>query len=186
MVKIFNKMCQIFINILVFIVTVLILLILYNSVMIKFFEKNIPMGFVCFEVASASMAPSINVNDLIVVRITDKIDTGDIITYVNNGDYITHRVTKIDDDIIYTKGDANNTDDVSINFDNLLGKVILIIPKGGLIKDIIFTPKVIISIVIFLILFSLCFSYVPKKKRKKNSSIDDEFVDIKDIINKNR
>ena len=164
MVKIFNKMCQIFINILVFIVTVLILLILYNSVMIKFFEKNIPMGFVCFEVASASMAPSINVNDLIVVRITDKIDTGDIITYVNNGDYITHRVTKIDDDIIYTKGDANNTDDPPIKKTQAIGKTIFHIPYLG--KAILFvqSPIGLASVLAVLIGLKVMYSLIRTKQ----------------------
>ena len=67
MVKFFNKMIQIFINFLVFIITVFIFFILYSLIMVKVFDNKYaaPMGFTCFEVASASMAPSINVKDLI-------------------------------------------------------------------------------------------------------------------------
>ena len=186
MVKIFNKMMQIFINVLVFIITVFILLILYSLIMIKVFDKKYApvMGITCFEVASASMAPSINVKDLIIVKITNDIDKGDVITYISDGDYITHRVTDIDNDVIYTKGDANNTEDFSIGYDDLLGKVILVIPKGGIIRDILFTPKIIISVIIFLILFSLCFSYIPKTKRKKIESLDSEFIDVSNVISK--
>ena len=66
----------------------------------------------------------------------------------------------------------------------MLGKVILVIPKGGIIRDILFTPKVIISVIVFLILFSLCFSYVPKRKRKKVDSLDNEFIDVSNVISK--
>ncbi len=186
MVKFFNKMIQIFINFLVFIITVFIFFILYSLIMVKVFDNKYaaPMGFTCFEVASASMAPSINVKDLIVVKITNKINKGDVITYISDDDYITHRVTNIDNDVIYTKGDANNTEDVNIGYDDLLGKVILVIPKGGIIRDILFTPKVIISVIVFLILFSLCFSYVPKRKRKKVDSLDNEFIDVSNVISK--
>ena len=61
------------------------------------------------------MEPTINVKDLIVVSQTDKIKENDIITYRDNNDFITHRVIKIEGDILTTKGDSNNSTDTKIN-----------------------------------------------------------------------
>ena len=107
----------------------------------------------------------------------------DIITYRDNNDFITHRVIKIEGDILTTKGDSNNSTDTKINKSKIVGKVLLIIPKGGIIREILIKPKVIISIVITLILFSLCSSYIPKNKREKPELIEleepIEFIDLR-------
>ena len=129
------------------------------------------------------MEPTINVKDLIVVSQTDKIKENDIITYRDNNDFITHRVIKIKGEILTTKGDSNNSTDTKINKSKIVGKVLLIIPKGGIIREILIKPKVIISIVITLILFSLCSSYIPKNKREKPELIEleepIEFIDLR-------
>ncbi|MBQ9853987.1 MAG: signal peptidase I [Bacilli bacterium] len=182
MLKFINKIFQIFIDILVFIITVLILFLLYNFVSIKILHNNYTntFGYTIFEVASGSMQPAINQKDLIIVKITDKIKLNDIITYKIEDDFITHRIIKIDGDTIYTKGDANTSEDYQIKKDKLIGKVVYVIPKFGFIKEIFFTPKIVISIIIVLILFSFCFSYVPedKRKTKKEITLSSQFDDI--------
>lgn len=182
MLKYFNKIFQIFIDILIFIITFFVFISIYNVVASKVFNKKVN-GITMFEIVSGSMEPTINVKDLIVVLKTDLIKENDIITYSDGKDYITHRVIKIDGDNITAKGDSNNSVDTKINKSRVIGKVILIIPKGGIIREIILTPKVIISIIVTLFLFSLCISYVPKEKREKIEVIDlrepIEFVDLK-------
>ena len=180
MLKYLNKIFQIFIDILIFIITLLVFLSLYNMISIKVLHKNQNN---IFEIVSGSMEPTINVKDLIVVSQTDKIKENDIITYRDNNDFITHRVIKIEGDILTTKGDSNNSTDTKINKSKIVGKVLLIIPKGGIIREILIKPKVIISIVITLILFSLCSSYIPKNKREKPELIEleepIEFIDLR-------
>lgn len=187
MLKCINKIFQIFIDILVFIITVLILFLLYNFISLKLFNNKYvsTFGYAMFEVASGSMQPAINQKDLIIVKKTNKIKVKDIITYKVDDDFITHRIIKIDGNTIYTKGDANTSEDYQIKKEALIGKVVLIIPKFGIIKEIFFTPKIIVSTIIFLILFSFCFSYVPKEKRKQKkelitlaSTFDDINIDI--------
>ena len=185
MLKYLNKIFQIFIDILIFIITLLVFLSLYNMISIKVLHKNQNniFGITIYEIVSGSMEPTINVKDLIVVSQTDKIKENDIITYRDNNDFITHRVIKIEGDILTTKGDSNNSTDTKINKSKIVGKVLLIIPKGGIIREILIKPKVIISIVITLILFSLCSSYIPKNKREKPELIEleepIEFIDLR-------
>lgn len=179
MLKFLNKFNQIFTWILMFVITIFIFFSLYNFISIKFMHKNYTnfLGYGLFEVISGSMSPTINVNDLIVVRITDNIKNNDIITYYSDGDFITHRVINIQDDYIITKGDANNSDDVMITHDMVVGKVIFCIANGGVWRGVLMEPKVIILIFITLFLFSLVFSYTPKRKIKSNN-IDDDFKDF--------
>lgn len=185
MLKYLNKIFQIFIDILIVIVTLLVFLSLYNMIAIKLLHKNQSniFGITIFEVISGSMEPTINVKDLIVVSQTDTIKENDIITYRDNNDFITHRVIKIDGEILTTKGDSNNSSDTKINKSKIVGKVILVIPKGGIIREILINPKVIISVVITLILSSLCISYIPKNKREKIEFIEleepIEFIDLR-------
>ena len=97
MLKYLNKIFQIFIDILIFIITLLVFLSLYNMISIKVLHKNQNniFGITIFEIVSGSMEPTINVKDLIVVSQTDKIKENDIITYRDNNDFITHRVLKL-------------------------------------------------------------------------------------------
>lgn len=179
MVKYMNKTFQVFLDILVFIITVLIFFSLYNFISLKVLHKEYTniLGFNVFEIVSGSMEPTLNVKDLILVQKTSNIKENDIITYMDNKDFITHRVIKIENNILTTKGDSNNSTDVRIDKSKVIGKVILIIPKGGLIREVFTTPKVVISIVVTLVLISLSISYIPKDKRRNQITLDDEFED---------
>lgn len=177
MLKYINKIFQVFIDILVFIITVFILFSLYNFISLKVLDKEYSniLGVSIFEIVSGSMEPTLNVKDLIIVKKVDNIIKDDIITYIDNKDFITHRVIKIEGNTLITKGDSNNSNDVKIDKDKVIGKVIFRIPKGGLVREIFTTPKVIISVVVTLILISLSVSYIPKDKRNRNISLDDNF-----------
>lgn len=186
MLKHLNKISEILIDILLFIIIALIFFSLYNIISIKVSKNKYSsiLGYTMFEVVSGSMEPTINIKDLIIVKITDDIKVGDIITYTDGKDFITHRVIDINEDTIHTKGDANNSEDYETSKESLVGKVVLVLPKVGIIKEVLFTPKIVISVVAFLILFSLCFSYVPNKKRKGSQSLDSNFEEVNNVINK--
>lgn len=174
MLKFINKVFQIFIDFLVFIITILILFSLYNLISIKVLNKPYTnlFGFSIFEIATGSMEPTLNVKDLVIVKITKDISINDIITYEEEKNLITHRVIDIKEDTITTKGDANNSIDVKVPKTKIVGKIVYVIRKGGILREVFITPKVIISITITLVLISLCFSYKEKKpdkpKNKKN------------------
>ena len=121
-------------------------------------------GYTIFSVATGSMRPTLEVHDIIIVKITDDIKVGDIITYHDNKDFITHRVVSNNDDVFITKGDYNNTEDNPIDSSKIVGKMVCKISNLGVFGEILLTPKVFVSVVITLFLFMVSFSYVPKKK----------------------
>lgn len=177
MLKFVNKIFQIFIDVLVFIVTLLILFSLYKLIQIKILNKpyaNI-FGYSVFEIATGSMEPVLKIKDLIVVKISDEVNKNDIITYVEDDNLITHRVIAVNGDEIITKGDANNSKDVQVKRENIVGRMVLVIPKGGIIREVFITPKIIISLVITLILINLCLSY-DKSRDLKNVRNDKKMA----------
>ena len=100
-----------------------------------------------YVIGSGSMEPIIKIKDAIITRRVDSIDdieVGDVVTYramdeSYYGILITHRVVDIQTTdgktIFITKGDHNETVDRSpIEFGQIMGKVIMRIPKIGYIK----------------------------------------------------
>lgn len=69
------------------------------------------------------------------------------------------------------KGDANNSTDKPITGEQILGKVISIIPKVGLIKKALLSPEVIkisIIFIIFIVVSKIIFTKI--KKGEGNST----------------
>ena len=165
--KLWDKIGQIIINTMIVLITIITLFIIYSYVNLEILNKDYVsvFGYTYFEVASGSMSPAINKNDVIIVKLNTDYKEEDIITYKLNNDFITHRVKKINIKTIITKGDANNTLDKSISTESVIGKVVLIIPKFGVWKKVLLTPKVFILLIITFFLFSFTFSYNTKEKR---------------------
>lgn len=94
-------------------------------------------------IASSSMRPSLEPGDaVLIVKVKpEEIRVGDIISYVKivpftSTQIVTHRVVEViyyDDFYLFkTKGDANlNPDRWEVTPKEILGKVVLIIPKLG-------------------------------------------------------
>lgn len=179
--KIIKKIMQVFINVLLVLVTLLILFLVYRIVSIKFFNKNVTLRYTFYEIATGSMEPTLNVKDFIIVKESDKYSVGDIITYKEDNSYITHRIIKINGDTLVTKGDANNSEDKIISKSEVIGKVVKIIPKGGVIKEIILTPKIIFTLLVTLVLINLCFSLTKKEDKKDIKLNKDENIEIIDL-----
>lgn len=131
-------------------------------------------GYSFFKVATGSMAPSINENDIILVKEKASYNVGDIITYKENDAYITHRVISIGVDYVITKGDANNTSDDPINKDAILGLVIKDYKNLETWHQVLTNPQILISLFITLVLFDLAFSYKGKKDDLKVLPITKE------------
>lgn len=174
--KLIDKIGHIIINFLITIIGIVALFCIYSYVSLKILDKNYVsiLGYTYFEVASGSMSPTINKNDVIIVEIDSKYKEEDVVTYFINGDFITHRVKKINVTSIVTKGDANNTKDALVNKENVLGKVVYVIPQAGVWKKTLMTPKVFILLITTFILFSFTFSYNSKDKRKKLKMIKEK------------
>lgn len=142
--------------ILIILVILISFLIINNFIQLKVLKKDYPKIFnhSFFIVITNSMAPSILVDDLIIVDTKAEIKLGDIITYKKKGVFITHRVSSIKNKHYLTKGDANNVGDEAVTKDSVVGKVVKIVPKLGIWQKVIMTPGVFILLVITLLLFN--------------------------------
>ncbi len=99
-----------------------------------------------YVIVSGSMEPLIKVRDAVIVKRTtiDNVKVNDVVTYQSEdpafyGILITHRVVNIKEEngkkIYITKGDHNETvDRTPVRFDQILGKVVMRVPKIGYLK----------------------------------------------------
>ncbi len=169
--KYVKKIAEIITNTLLIVVIIAIFFALYGVFQLKVLNKNYInyFGYTFFEVVSGSMSPTINTYDLVIVKVTDNVELDDIITFYKDDSFITHRILEYkDDNNILTKGDANNTTDKNINKDIIVGKVVKVIPEFGIIKRVLINSKVMISIFITIMLFSIAFSISNKEEKNEN------------------
>ena len=149
--------------------SLLVFISFYTLVSVKIFGKDYVsfFGYTYFAVASGSMSPTIETNDIIIVKINAAYKKNDIITYKSKNDYITHRVTNIFEKTINTKGDFNNTEDNTVNKEDVLGKVVLIIPSKVVVR--------ILGIVLLVIVAAILINFedIFKKFIVKDKNIDE-------------
>lgn len=145
--------------------------------------------FNAYVVLSGSMLPTIQVKDIVVTKkiAEEKLAVGDIITFVSpdtrfGGISVTHRIIeKVYDESlgIYkyrTQGDANNVADaVPVPNENILGKVIVKIPKLGYIQDLLASKGGLIVLVLIPCLTILSYDIMKifKKMGQKTKLIKE-------------
>ena len=145
--------------------------------------------FNAYVVLSGSMLPTIKVKDVVVTKKIpeEKLKINDIITFISpdqrfGGISVTHRIIeKVYDesDGIYkyrTQGDNNNVaDSVLVPNANILGKVILKIPKLGYIQEILSSRGGLIILVLIPSLAILSYDIMKmfKKIGKKSKLIKE-------------
>ena len=106
------------------------------------------------------MEPSLKINDFVIMRKTKSIKVNDIILYKLNNSEILHRVIRINNNEIVTKGDANNKEDNPISINQVTGVYVGKIKYLGSI--IIFITKPIVFSTIITLLAVILF--IPVKK----------------------
>jgi signal peptidase len=115
-----KRITRIIIDIAVVAVLALLLVVNISSVKGKTF-----LGYGLAVVLSGSMEPTLSVDDLVLVRETTEVSTGDVVVYKSEGgDMVIHRIVGIDGDTIVTQGDANNTTDTPFDRSCIVGKMI--------------------------------------------------------------
>ncbi|MDD4831614.1 MAG: signal peptidase I [Bacilli bacterium] len=167
--KIVSNILKLFEYVLITCILFISIIVAINFVQLNIMKKDYTnfMSYSIFKVISDSMAPTIVKNDVIIVKINDEIKKGDIITYKLKDDFITHRVVDIKNNEYITRGDSNNVGDSPIPKEKIVGKVVKIIPKLGIWKDILMTPKIFILLIVTVILFSSSFKDWTKRQYKK-------------------
>lgn len=156
-------------NILITVVVVITIIGLYYMAQVKILNKDYAniFGYTFFEVATGSMANTINIGDIVVVKVNEAFKENDIIVYKEENSFITHRVIKIDGQDLITRGDANNSEDKPIKSDQILGKVIYVIPKIGIWRKVLASPEILGMIIIFIILLGVVLMLTSKTEKEK-------------------
>ena len=141
----------------------IILLIVYVSVVTVYKKQNrldeIPLNF--YTILTTSMVPEIQAGDIVITlkNHNDLYNEKDVITFISEGNMtkgvtITHRILKRENingtNYYYTKGDANNTADTTpVSSNNVIGKVILKIPKAGYLQQFMVSKFGWLVVVVF-------------------------------------
>lgn len=145
--------------------------------------------FNAYVVLSGSMLPHIQIKDIVVTKKipAEELEVGDIITFIApdsryGGISITHRILdKYYDESLgsytyRTKGDANNVaDSALVPNSNILGKVILKIPKLGYLQDLLSSKGGLIFVVLIpcLVILSYDIMKILKKIGQKTKLIKE-------------
>ncbi len=102
-------------------------------------------------ITSGSMWPVLKKGDLILIKgINEKeeIKLDDVIVYKNIRGFTIHRVIKLNEETLVTKGDANNVKDKPIEYEDVIGKLLVMnnkpfrIPLLGMVSVYINKGKI--------------------------------------------
>ena len=146
------------------VIEIIAIILIYNIILIalssanKISVVNI-LGYKSYIIKTNSMEPTISINDVVITKKVkkEKIKKGDVITFLQDGEVITHRITQIDDNGNYTtKGDNNNIEDTfKITYETIEGKHILTIPYLGKIVQALDNKIVFLIITLIILIFML-------------------------------
>lgn len=141
------------------ILIVILLILLYCYSQIKIFDKPYInfLGYTIFQVVTGSMSDTIEIKDVVIVKITKNVEENDIITYKSGKDFVTHRVIQKENDKLITKGDANNSEDAPITKNDVVGKVVFIISNVAVWMEVFREPQVLVAIIVTIISIKLLF-----------------------------
>lgn len=135
-------------------------------ILIIYFILRVTNKVEIYSVKTGSMEDKIHVGDYILIYRKDNYEVGNVVTFIRNDGFITHRIISMEGNMVITKGDANNTIDEAIPKDNILGKVIMI---GGILNVVI---KYKYALVGFLLSLYLISCYIGNDKEEKTKNVE--------------
>ena len=173
--KIIKKIIKTILNIIIIFFVIGVIAVIYNLFQVSILKKDYAnfFGYAIFEISTGSMSGTMEINDVIIVKITKDVHTNDVITFNKDGEIITHRIINEEGDNLLTKGDANNGEDAPIERNMVIGKVDRVLSKWGIWLKVLSDSKVISCIIITLVFFGLAITddnieNENNKKRKRN------------------
>lgn len=137
-----------------------ILIIIVN--LLSIFNISL-FGFRIFRIGSGSMEPYLKKNDIILVSHKKQYKVNDVITFKNQyNEIITHRIIKMNNKEIITKGDANNVEDDKILLKNVIGRVIFKVTGLGFV---LYLFNNILTWILLFVLGLVITIFIPDKKK---------------------
>ncbi|MBQ3511683.1 MAG: signal peptidase I [Bacilli bacterium] len=168
-----KKIINITLDVFIVMLGVILLITVYNNVQVKILGHDYAsfFGHSVFEVQTGSMGEIIEPGDWIVVKYEKNIKLNDIVTFEHKGEYITHRVIEAYNGTYVTKGDANTAKDAPISKEQIVGKVVKVIPNFGILRKTIFNPIVLVAIIITLFFLNQVFKKTTKEDIEKEKAL---------------
>ena len=175
------KITNIILDVLIFLFGVILLITIYNTIQVKVLKNDYSnfFGYSVFEVQTGSMKTKINPGDWIIIKNTEDIKIDDIVTFKQNDDYITHRIVETYKQTYITKGDANPSKDDPISKDQIIGKVVKILPHFGILRKTVFNPIVLITLIGTIYLIGYIFKKDFKTSIKEIKPAKEKKVKVK-------
>lgn len=127
-----------------------------------------PFGYGVAVVLSGSMEPTIMTDELILVKAGERYAVGDIVVFQSGRILVVHRIVAINGDLVTTRGDANNVDDVPVDISQIKGEVIYHVPGAGKAVRLIKTPAVT-----FLLVAGAVLTVELPFRKKKNEDMEE-------------
>ena len=177
-------------------VYIFLVIILYNIVLLymSYIDKFDTPSFYIYKayvITTNSMEPELKKDDVVVIKKAkaDYLKQGDIITFKQNGETITHRIVQIDDiedgKLYITKGDNNNVqDEQGLRFDQIEGKLVIKIPQLG--KMVASFKNGIIIVLVLLISAIIYLNRITAKERSNIRRAKKKLEDNKYINENNK
>lgn len=168
--KILKNCGKILVNLTIIVLTIVAIIVIWGFVQLNVQKKEYldVFGYSIFSTETGSMSPTIEKGDFVIIKIGDEIKEKDIITYKKNNVFITHRIEKINNDSIVTKGDNNNAEDEPIKKTDVIGKAIFIVNDVEIWKKVFSDIHVVIPICVTIILLIIWVSYKEKTGEEVN------------------
>lgn len=151
----------------------IIIVVIYNIFLLRISteteEQEYVFGMRAYVIETDSMEPELEIGDVIIVKKCEQKDLkiGDIITFTNRGELITHRISNIDQKYqrYSTKGDKNTIEDIEkIKFEDIKGVKVLTLP--GFWNFISNAKNVMYIFILFVIVITI-FLHNRKTNRKR-------------------
>lgn len=177
-------------------VYIFLVIILYNIVLLymSYIDKFDTPSFYIYKayvITTNSMEPELKKDDVVVIKKAkaDNLKQGDIVTFKQNGETITHRIVQIDDiedgKLYITKGDNNNVqDEQGLRFDQIEGKLVIKIPQLG--KMVASFKNGIIIVLVLLISAIIYLNRITAKERSNIRRAKKKLEDNKYINENNK
>lgn len=133
--------------------------------------QSLPMiaGKGCAVVMTGSMEPNLPVDSLIFVNKSNDYKEGDVVVIQDYYNLVVHRIVFIDEDVVITKGDANNSEDEPMPISSIRGEVVGHIPYIGAGVRIMKTPLGSLMLIGVVLLF-----WSLSNRQGNNNAVDED------------
>lgn len=169
-------------GILLALVTLLLIVNVYTIVRRVFYHEEMPtvFGFASAAVVSGSMEPYISIGDVVVVKSADGYAVDDVVMFFepDAGSYTTHRIVEQVGGSFRTRGDNNDSNDPGlVSEENIVGKVVLVIPFAGTLMRYVQNPvglAIIVAVGVAIIFLPDLFGRRRKEEKEEDCDSKEE------------